>query len=99
MNPTIRLAASGNIAVEIPSVLAEGRSHVVEIPMTLAGLSVIKKILVERALDRSPSLGKASAPVASQINAFLAKREAEDRAAARKQSEEFASRYNIELEL
>jgi hypothetical protein len=100
MNPTISLAASGNIAVEIPSVLAEGRSHTVEIPLTLAGLSLMKKILVERQRTARPTIGMTASPVASDIQAFLAKREREERAATAAHAKAFAKQFNLdEVEL
>lgn len=92
MNPRVSLAASGNIALEIPSVLAEGRSHTVEIPLSLAGLSLLKKILVERAREPVPSLGKKSSPVAADIHAFMERRDRENNAAV-------ISKYNIEIDL
>lgn len=101
-NPTIFLAPSGAIAVEIPSVLAEGRSHTVEIPLTLAGLSLLKKILVDRQRAVRPTIGMMASPVASDIAAFLAKRDREDRANAKANAEAIAQRYaleDIELEL
>lgn len=81
MNPTVSLAPSGNILLTIPSVLAEGRSHSVEIPQTLAGLSLLKKILVERSRDPTPSIGRKSAPVAADIAKFLNDRAREEAAA------------------
>lgn len=101
-NPTIFLAPSGSIAVEIPSVLAEGRSHTVEIPLTLAGLSLLKKILVDRQRAARPTIGMMASPVASDIAAFLAKRDREDRANAKANAEAVAKRYaleDVELEL
>lgn len=92
MNPTLSLAPSGNLALEIPSVLAEGRSHTVEIPFTLGGLSLLKKILVERSRDSSPSLGKKSAPVAADISAYLERQE-------RQKSTVVLSKYKIEIDL
>lgn len=93
MNPTISLAPSGNLLLSIPSVLAEGRSQVLEIPLTLGGLSLIKKILVERSRDPTPSLGKRSMPIAADIHKFLVERQHANDAALRE-------RYgDIELEL
>lgn len=92
MNPTLSLAASGNLALEIPSVLAEGRSHTIEIPFTLGGLSIIKKILIERSRDPSPSLGKRSSPVAADISAHLERQE-------REKSTVILSKYKIEIDL
>jgi len=93
VNPTISLAPSGNILVTIPSVLAEGRSHSVEIPNTLAGLSLLKKILVERSRDPIPRIGARSAPVAADIAKFL---EDQAHSAAMQTREKFGG---IELEL
>lgn len=96
-NPTIFLAPSGAIAIEIPSVLAEGRSHTVEVPMTLAGLSIIKKILQDRQkAQRTPTIGTMGSPVASDIQRFLAQREREDRAAAKENAMAVAKRYALE---
>lgn len=94
----ISLAASGAIALEIPSVLAEGRSHVVEVPMSLAGLSLIKKVLQERAKAPTPTIGSMASPVASDINKYLSQRTAEDRAHSRKVVEKF-NLDDIELDL
>lgn len=71
MKCTIDIAPSGNLVLEIPSVLAEGRLHTVEVPFTLAGLSLIKQTLSARRADPRPSLGKRSAPVASQVHQFI----------------------------
>lgn len=92
MNPTISLAPSGNLLIEIPSVLAEGRSHSVEIPFTLGGLSVLKKILVARSRDPLPSIGKPSAPVAADISAYLERQE-------REKSTKVLDKYKIEIDL
>lgn len=92
MNPTIHLAPSGNIALEIPSVLAEGRSHTVEIPFTMGGLSLLKKILVERSRDPTPSIGKPSAPVAADISAYLERQE-------REKATKVLDKYKIEIDL
>jgi len=98
MNPTISLAPSGQIAVEIPSVLAEGRSHTVEIPFSLGGLSILKKILKARQEVAKPSIGTMASPVASEINRFIETKNREDAAAARQVSKKF-DLDNIELEL
>lgn len=92
MNPSLSLAPSGNLLLEIPSVLAEGRSHSVEIPLTLGGLSLLKKILVERSRDPMPSIGKRSAPVAADIASFLEKQEAA-------KSKATLNKYQIEIDL
>ena len=92
MNPTISLAPSGNLLLEIPSVLAEGRSHSVEIPLTLGGISLLKKILIERSRDPLPSIGKRSAPVAADISAFLEKQE-------REKVTQTLNKFKIEIDL
>lgn len=98
MNPTISLAPSGQIAVEIHSVLAEGRSHTVEIPFTLGGLSLLKKILKARQDEGRKTIGTLASPVASEINRFIESKNREDAAAARRVSKKF-DLDNIELEL
>lgn len=95
-NPTISLAPSGQIAIEIPSVLAEGRSHTVEVPLTLAGLSIIKKILTDRQRNEKPSIGSLGSPVASDIQRFLREREREDRALAKESAQALAKKYAVE---
>lgn len=99
MNPTISLAPSGAILVEIPSVLAEGRSYTLEIPMTLGGLSALKKLLVERQRDTRPTIGTRAMPVASDIARYIAKKDSEDRDAAKRASQELQSKYDIEIDL
>lgn len=102
MNPTISLAPSGNLLLELPSVLAEGRSHTVEIPFTLAGLSVLKRTLQNRAQAVTPQqkgVGSAAAPVASDIQKFLAERERENRIAHAQRVNTKYNLDNIELEL
>lgn len=99
MNPSISLAPSGQIAVEIPSVLAEGRSHTVEIPFSLGGLSILKKILKARQeVESKKTIGTMASPVASEINRFIESKNREDAAAARRVSKKF-DLDNIELEL
>lgn len=100
MNPTISLAPSGNLFLEIPSVLAEGRSHTVEIPLSLSGLSLLKKVLTERAKAADLRIGTLASPVASDIERFLRQRQAEDRIAAREVVKALAPELEeIELEL
>jgi hypothetical protein len=102
-NPTVFLSASGGIALEIPSVLAEGRSHVVDIPLTFAGLSLLKKILQDRQkAEGRKSIGTMSSPVAADVQKYLARRDTEDRAASKKSASELVKKYeleDIELEL
>lgn len=95
-NPTIFLAPSGAIAVEIPSVLAEGRSHTVEIPLTLAGLSLLKKVLVDRQRQARPTVGMMASPVASDIARFMAQRDREDRANAKANAQAVTEKYKLE---
>lgn len=102
---TISLAPSGNILLEIPSVLAEGRSHTVEIPFSLAGLSLLKRTLQRRAeaqKSKDLGIGSQASPVASDIQKYLADRAREERAAAGQIVKTLEERYaleNIELEL
>ena len=104
-DPSISLSASGSIQVEIHSILAEGRSHHVEVPLTLAGLSILKKILVDRqraARNEPPTIGSMGSPTAWQINKFLQDREREERVAVKKTAETLIQKIgldDIELEL
>ena len=95
-NPTVFLAPSGAIALEIPSVLAEGRSHTVEIPLTLAGLSLLKKVLVDRQRQARPTVGMMASPVASDIAKFMAQRDREDRANAKANARAVTEKYRLE---
>ncbi len=97
MNPSLSLAPSGNLLLEIPSVLAEGRSQFVEVPFTLGGLSILKKVLTARASDPKPSLGRASMPTASDIARHIENEAKERRITVAKQIE--AKYGEIELEL
>lgn len=97
MNPSLSLAPSGNLLLEIPSVLAEGRSQFVEVPLSIGGLSILKKILKARQEDPRPSLGRASMPTASDIHRFMENEERERRITVAKQIE--AKYGEIELEL
>lgn len=104
-NPIISLAPSGNILLEIPSVLAEGRSHCVEIPFTLAGLSLLKRTLQSRAEAQKShdlGIGTRASPVASDIHKFLADRAREERIAASESARAIERKYqleNIDLDL
>lgn len=82
--------------MEIPSVLAEGRSHTIEVPLTLAGLSILKKILVDRQRSAKPSIGTMASPVASDIQRFLREREREDRAVAKANAQALVTKYALE---
>lgn len=104
-DPTISLSPSGGILVEIHSVLAEGRSHHVEVPLTLGGLSILKKILIDRqraAAKEPPTIGSMGSPTAWQIAKFLQDKDREDRAAAREATKSLVQKIgldDIELEL
>ena len=101
----IRLAASGCMEIEIPSVLAEGRSHSIEIPMTLAGLSALKTVLVQRQRAESsqpPTIGSRGSPTASMIQKHLADKDRQDRDAAKRVAQDLigaSALDEIELEL
>ena len=77
MKCTLDLAPSGALLLEIPSVLAEGRSHFVEIPFTLAGLSLIKKTLLARQAS-TQTIGMRGSPTAQQVHQFLEQRQREE---------------------
>lgn len=99
MKCTVSLSPSGNIQLEIPSVLAAGRSHVVEIPLSLNGISLLKKILLDRKADPQSSLGKLSSPVASQVHEYLVKKTRDDQAEAKRTSDDVQKKFNITLDL
>lgn len=100
MKCEVSLAPSGNIQLEIPSVLAAGRSHCVEIPLTMNGLSLLKKVLLDRQQSPvTPTIGMMASPVASQVHAFMVKKESADRAAAKTTSDALQSKFNITLDL
>ena len=96
----ITLAPSGQLCLEMPSILAPGRTHYVEIPLTLAGLSLIKRTLMERKNDPTPSIGKRSAPVTADIQKYLAGQAKETRvsqAQGSKFSQSFLDSLDIDL--
>jgi hypothetical protein len=99
-NLRIRLGASGALEIEIPSVLAEGRSHFVEIPFNFGGLSILKKVLRERQAaikaHKPPTIGSNGSPVASQIQQLLETRDREDRIAAKKAANDLLSSLGID---
>jgi hypothetical protein len=95
-NPTISIAPSGNLLVEFPSVLAEGRSHSVEIPFTLAGLSALKRALVARKETAVPRIGSHASPVASDIQKYLADRAREERVVSIQHARTIEKKYQIE---
>lgn len=104
-DPTVSIAPSGNLLLEIPSVLAEDRSHRVEIPFTLAGLSVLKRTLQKRQeaqSNKEKGIGSQASPVAADIHRYLADRAREERIVATQHSRDLERKYaieNIELEL
>lgn len=70
---SISLDPSGGFRLTIPSATAEGRSHSVIIPLTLVGLSLLKKTLSEREKDiKAAKLGTLGSPTQAMCDAWLA---------------------------
>lgn len=70
MNPTISLATSGNFALTIPS-SSSTLTHTVEIPPTLDGLRILRKILSARSSTPSARIGEDASPIREQVRLWL----------------------------
>lgn len=68
MKPTVELFGDG-FRLFIPSLTAEGGHHV-EIPLTLSGLGILRRILKER--HEATRIGEEGSPVQAMIEAWLA---------------------------
>lgn len=67
---SITLAPNGGFEVEVPSQKCNG-SHRVQIPFTLSGLSILRKLLQERAREAEHTLGMNGSPTQQMVEAWL----------------------------
>lgn len=90
---TIALSDNGGFEVAVPS--STGGLHHVQIPFTLTGLSVLRKLLQERAKQRKATIGMNGSPTQQMVEAWL-KKDQEERAAAPKPQPALLAGLNIE---
>lgn len=83
---TIHLGDNGGFVLTVPSDI--NGSHVVVVPATTSGLSIIRKVLSARTKESDRRLGHTSSPTQAQVEAWL--REDRARRAAEKEKKERA---------
>lgn len=93
---SIELADNGGFTVEIPSDTTEGAHHV-QIPFTQTGLSVLRKLLQERAKERKATLGMNGSPTQQMVDAWL-RREREERAVEERPAPTSTLLVNLNIE-
>lgn len=67
----VELSDTGEMRVRVPGT-GEGRGHDLYIPITVEGLRVLKRLLIERKSEGDGRIGTAKAPTEHQIKMWLA---------------------------
>ncbi len=70
MKVTIDLAPNGMFNLELPSAFLENRSHSIQVPATVAGISILRKILTDRQREIK-RIGNDSSPTQWQVEQWL----------------------------
>lgn len=73
----ISLSPEGGLLLTVPSPTGD-RTHSVKIPLTLNGVNFLHHLLIVRSKSSDQRIGTAAAPTQEMVDAFLAKKRADE---------------------